>query len=150
MQTLVSFIPQYFANATGSLCKELGTTTRAFVSGYQRTRVHVCSLVRGEKRCLVANFNGAIPKGRIIIGATWRTTQNWASILADASISDDGRSTMVDMTAGWGGPALVKAEVTLDNGEVYNQVFRIAIQSAPYFQGEANPVSGPLELTVTA
>lgn len=150
MQTICAFIPQYFANQATATCNEYGRTTRAYVSGYNRTMVHVGKLVRGEKRCLVANFNGAIPKGRVIVSATWRTTQNWAAILNDAKIIESGRTTSVNMSAGWGGPALVKAEVTLDNGEIYNQVFRIDVQTAPYFQGEANPVSGTTEITVTA
>lgn len=133
-----------------SACEELGRATRAFVSGYDRTRTHEARLVRGEKRCLVANFNGAIPKGRTIAQAVWRTTQNWAAILSNGRIFENDRSTAVDMLAGWGGPAWVKVEATLDNGEVYTQVFRICVQNGPWFSGEANPQSGPQELIVIA
>lgn len=131
-------------------CEELGRTTRAYVSGYNRTRVHEVRVVRGEKRCLVANFNGAIPKGRTIASAVWRTTQNWAAIMSNGRIFENDRSTAVDLSAGWGGPAWVKCEATLDNGEVYTQVFRVLVQTPPWFAGEPNPVSGPTEVAVTA
>lgn len=126
---------------------DLGRTTTAYVSGYDLTRVHQSCLVRGAQRRLVANFNGAIPSGATIESATWRTTQNWAAIMSGGTI--DGRTTSVALQAGWGGLALVKAEVTLDTGEVYNQVFRIQVQSAPYFYNEGYPTSGPREIVIT-
>lgn len=127
---------------------DLGRTTTAYVSGYDRTRVHVANLVRGEQRTLLANFNATVPVGSTIASATWRTTQNWVALMSGGTI--DGRTTSVDLQAGWGGLALVKAEVTLDTGEVYNQVFRIQVQSAPYFCNESYPTSGPREIVITA
>lgn len=127
---------------------DFGRVTKALVSGYQRDRVHYGSLIRGEKRKLVANFNGAFDAERTIESATWRTTQNWGVYMADAEI--DGRSTQITITAQWGNNALVKCEVTLDNGEVYNQLFALRVQVSPWFQGETNPTNGPTELTATA
>lgn len=132
-----------------SPCDEMGRVTRAYVSGYTRTRVHESWLVRGERRCLVANFNGAIPKARSIASATWRTNQGASAILSNARIIDGGRSAAVDMLAGWGGVALVKVDALLDNGEVYNQVFHIGIQGDHWFPGESAPQPGPTQLTVT-
>ena len=130
-------------------CAELGRVTRAFVSGYQRTRVHRSRLVRGEKRCLIADFNGAIPEGRTITSVTWRTTQNSAAILSEAAVVDGGRKARVMLEAGIG-CAQVKCDVTLDNGEVYNQRFDVLVQPDPWFQGETTPTRGPQELTATA
>lgn len=132
------------------VCEELGRTTRAYVSGYDRTRVHEVRLVRGEKRCLVANFNGAIPPARTIASATWRVNQNQGAVLSNARIFEGNRSTAVDLLAGWTGYGLVKVEATLDNGEVYNQVFRVLVQQSPWFTGEPYPVSGPQTITVAA
>lgn len=130
-------------------CEELGRTTRAYVSGYQRTRVHRSRLVRGEKRCLVADFNGAIPAARSIASVTWRATNPSAAFMADAGVVEGGRSARVDVTAG-AGCSRIKCEVTLDNGEVYNQLFEVASQSGPWFQGESALQTGPYELTAVA
>ena len=83
-------------------CEEHGRATRAYVSGYQRTRIHRARLVRGERRCLIADFNGAIPAGRTITSVTWRTNQPAGAILSDAGIVVGGRKVRVDLTAGSG------------------------------------------------
>lgn len=130
-------------------CEEHGRVTRAYVSGYQRDRVHRSRLVRGERRCLVANFNGAIPPERTIASATWRCDQNQAIYMDNARIT--GRETAVDITAQIGAGGRVKCEVTLDNGEIYNQLFVVRVMSAPWFVGEQTSYSqGPTVLTVTA
>lgn len=132
-------------------CEEHGRVTRAYVSGYQRDRIHRSRLVRGERRCLVANFNGAIPPARTIATATWRCDQNQAIYMDNARITDDGRVAAVDITAQIGAGARVKCEVSLDNGEVYTQLFVIRVVSPPYFMGEPTwYAQGPTELVATA
>lgn len=131
-------------------CEEHGRVTRAYVSGYQRTRIHGSRLVRGERRCLVADFNGAIPPARSIASVTWRTNQHHAISMANAQIVDGGREVIVDITAQAGAGATIKCEVTLDNGEVYNQLFHVTVLPAPWFTGETTPASGPQALTATA
>lgn len=129
-------------------CEEHGRVTRAYVSGYQRARVHRAQLVRGERRCLVANFNGAIPPARSIVSATWRTNHPYGVSMSDARI--DGRETTVNITAQVGLGAEIKCQVTLDNGEVYNQLFVIRVFTGPWFRDETQPPAGPYELTATA
>lgn len=129
------------------MADDLGRTTRVFVSGYTRTRVHHSRVVRGERRCLVADFNGAIPKSRRIVSVTWRTNQPYAAILSAPRIK--GREVMVDLLAGQG-TAHVKCDVTLDNGEVYNQLFWIRAFTGPWYRGESAATEGPQELTATA
>lgn len=132
-------------------CEEHGRATRAYVSGYQRDRVHRSRLVRGERRCLVANFNGAIPPSRTIATATWRCDQNQAIRMDNARITDAGRVATVDITAQIGAGSRVKCEVTLDNGEIYNQLFVVRVISSPWFVGEQTHYSpGPTVLTATA
>ncbi len=128
----------------------MSRVTTAYVSGYDRTRVHQSCVVRGEKRTLLANFNGAMPADAVIASATWRTNQNSAAILSDGELSANERSTSVQLLAGWGGAAWVKVDATLDTGEVLTQVFVIRVQSAPWFTGETNPQQGPTEIVVTA
>lgn len=127
---------------------DFGRVTTAFVSGYQRDRVHYGQLVRGEKRELVANFNGAFPLDRTIASVTWRTNQNYCTYMADPVI--DGRTVKVTVTAQQGLASVIKCQVTLDNGEVYNQLFALRVIASPWFQGEGVPPNGPQELTATA
>lgn len=132
-------------------CEELGRVTRAYVSGYQRARTHRSWMVRGERRCLTADFNGAIPKSRTIASVTWRCNIPQCVFMRDAAIVDGGREVRVDVTAQLGAECWIKCEATLDNGEVYNQVFVLYVRNSPWFMGEVAPQStGPYELTVTA
>lgn len=129
---------------------DLGRTTTAYVSGYQLDRVHQSQLVRGSARQLVANFNGAIPAESLIVSAVWRCLIPQAAFMSNALISEDQRSTSVKIVAQIGDGSTVKCQVTLDTGEVYNQVFWIRVYTAPWFQGETSPPpTGPYELTVT-
>lgn len=132
-------------------CTELGRVTRANVSAYQRARVQHSRLVRGEKRCLVANFNGAIDPARTIISVVWRCEQPYYVGMANARIPNSGaftkRETAVDITAQLQGFAWLKCEATLDNGEIYTQVFTVSVANTPYFYGETFPTIGPYVLT---
>lgn len=131
-------------------CEELGRTTRAYVSGYHLARTHRSRMVRGVRRCLTANFNGAIPKSRSITAVTWRCDVPQCIYMRDAAIVTGGREVRVNITAQLGAECRVKCEATLDNGEVYNQVFVLYVRNSPWFFGEvASPATGPYELTAT-
>lgn len=130
-------------------CDEIGTTSRANASAHYRTRIHAVRLMLGERRCLVANFGGAISSARTITKATWRADYGFVALMANARIESDSRSTAVDLTANWLGDSMIRCEATLDNGEVYIQPFRVDVSGDPIFM----PVSqgnGPTALTVTA
>lgn len=130
---------------------DLGRATTAYVSGYQIDRVHHARMVRGAIRSLVANFNGAIPAGSLIVSAAWRCLEPQSIAMSDAVISEDRRSTSVKVAAQIGCGTTVKCQVTLDTGEAYNQVYWLRVLTAPWFMGEASPpATGPYELTVTA
>lgn len=135
-------------------CTELGRVTRANVSAYQRARVQHSRLVRGEKRCLVANFNGAFDPARTITSVTWRCEQPYYVGMANARIPNSGqfanREAAVDITAQLQGFAWLKCEATLDNGELYTQVFTVCVMNTPYFYGESIPVLGAYTLTANA
>ncbi|GAA0260549.1 hypothetical protein [Rhodanobacter caeni] len=130
---------------TVETCTELGRVTRAYVSGYQRARVHESRLIRGEKRCLVANFNGAIDAGRSIASVTWRCEQPYAAAMSNARVF--AREVAVDILAQLPGVSLIKCLVTLDNGEVYTQLFRVQVQDATWFDGEPAVAAGPTSIT---
>lgn len=128
-------------------CEELGRVTRAYVSGHYRTRVHESRLYAREKRCLVANFNGALPAGRSIASAVWDMSVIAAVGMATPSIV--GREVRVLIEAVRCGCAYLRCEVTLDNGEVYNQLFAVTVLDGPSF-GDQGAVAGPARLTVSA
>lgn len=135
---------------TEAPCKELGRTTRTYVTGYSLSRVNVTRVRRMAKRCVVANFNGAIPKERSIVSVRWETTSPWAILMSNARIATGGRETMVDVTfnfSGWGG---LLATVALDNGEVYNAEFSFTVLDTPLYPTATYPVSnGPYILTAS-
>lgn len=129
-------------------CDELGRVTRAYVSGYDRARVHVGTVRRQERRCVVAGFNGALPPGRSIVSVIWRCTSPWVTYMRDPSIFERDAQVMVDFqNPGWGA---LKATVTLDNGEIYNQTFEYTVRDAPWFMENYAPVAGPYTVTATA
>ena len=131
-------------------CDEMGRVSRAYVSAYIRDRQHLSRLIRGEKRCLIANFNGAIPTVHSISSVTFFCSAPWQVAMDTARIMPDLRGTGVNITAILSGGCLIKCVATLENGEAYVQLFRINIQESPWYQGEIIPPSGPYVLTAAA
>lgn len=133
---------------TPTSCDEVGPVTRQRVSAYQRTRTQRVSLVRGERRCIVTDFRGAIGITRTIASVVIRVDNNAIVVISDAWCDDTTAS--VTMTTQVGGVANVKVEVTLDNGEVYNALYRIYVQGSPWFAGETySGTVGPTSLSAT-
>jgi hypothetical protein len=128
-------------------CTELGRVTRCYVSGYTRNRVHDSRLVRGELRCLVANFNGAVDKARTIVSVTWRMNPSLCVSMSNARIIAGAREVAVDIHAIWTGEAAIKCEAKMDNGEIYTQLFRIDVADSPWFDGDYPTAAGPTVLT---
>lgn len=129
-------------------CEEIGRVSRAYVSAHDRTRVHNTRLYPREKRCLVANFNGAIPAGRTIVTATWE--MEVASSVSIASPSIAGRSAQVMIQACYRGMVCLRCQVVLDNGEIYNQLFVVQVLDGPYFGDEATATApGPTQVSVS-
>lgn len=150
----MSFTPQYDAPSPPppppplpDPCCELGRVTRTFVSGYTLSRQNVARVRRFAKRCVVANFNGALCPGRVITKVRWETTSPWSIHMSNARIANGQRETMVDVAfnfAGWGG---VLATVTLDNGEVYNAEFSFTVIDSPLYPTANYPsANGPYRL----
>lgn len=130
-------------------CQEIGPATRARVSAYTLDRVHVVRAVRTQRRCLIADFNGAIPKSRRIVRATWRCDSPWVTIMDTPEITTNGRVAQVSATLGNCGHGAVKCTVDLDNGEIYTQMFEVRVVDARYFDEPYNQ-PGPFVLQVSA
>lgn len=128
-------------------CGELGRTNRTYVTGYSLSRVNVTRVRRMAKRCVVANFNGALDPDRQIVSVRWETTSPWAILMSNARIAFGQRETMVDVTfnfSGWGG---LLATVTLDNDEVYNAEFQFTVVDTPLYPSATYPIgNGPFRL----
>lgn len=147
--TVIQFTPEVnvTAPAPAAKCDELGRITRTYVSGYTLSRQNVARVRRSSKRCVVANFNGALPPGRLITSVRWETTSPWSINMSNARIATGQRETMVDVLfnfAGWGG---ILATVTLDNGEIYNAEFSFTVIDSPLYPTATYPNgNGPYRL----
>lgn len=127
----------------------MSRVTVAIASAYDRTREQVCELSRGEIRELSANFSGVLEQGETIASATWRVTQPWGSILTAPTIGENGKRTGCTLQAGIG-RAHIKVLIQTTTGRQLPQLFRIDVDSSPWFQGEVAATGGPYELTVVA
>lgn len=130
-------------------CDEPGQVTRCYVSTFDAPRIHESRLFQQGKRCLEANFNGAIGVGRKIVSVKWSMQTPYSVVMDTARITADQRSTRVNITAAWTGDAWMRAQVTLDNGEIYTQLFHVVVPPSPWF-GDVSPTAGPSELTASA
>lgn len=133
--------------APAATCEELGRVSRCYVSAHDRARIHDTRLYPTEKRCLVANFNGAVAKGRTIVKAEWRMQPVLAVSMANPVI--EGREARVMIQAAYRGETSIKCTVTFDNGEIYTQLFRVLTLPGPFF-GDEFTTGGPAFLQVTA
>lgn len=129
-------------------CDEIGSVSRAIVSAHDRTRIHQISVPPGERRCVVADFNGALPLGRSIATAEWRLAGLGVASMSSAAIPTS-RVTQVQLKVGYPGQVALRCLATLDNGEVYVQRFMIVVPSMPFF-GDEQVQAGPQVLTVVA
>lgn len=125
----------------------MGRASTAYASGYYRDRVHVTQVYANEIRPLIANFGGALNKGRAIASATWDTYQGAFASLATPTLTET--TATVVMAAQYSGNAVIRCTATLDNGEKIVQQFYIDVLPAPVYQGEVY-VTGPSRVTVEA
>lgn len=120
-------------------------TQTAYASAYQRDRVHVSQVLRGESRQIVVNFNALMAKADTITTVTWRAESGQPLMMSAATIS--GQTASVRVVANSGGVAILKCVVTTSAGDKLTQLFRIESGGSPYFAGEVIPTtSGPTSL----
>jgi len=129
-------------------CDEIGIVSRVFASAHDRTRIHQISVPPGERRCVVADYNGAIPVGRSIAAIEWRLQCQGVVAISNAAIPAT-RQAQVQIQAGCPGRTALRCMATLDNGEVYVQRFMVEVPCMPSFGDEA-VTSGPTTLTAVA
>lgn len=128
-------------------CNELGRTSRTYVTGYSLSKVNVCRVRRQAKRCVVANFNGALDPERRIVSVRWETTSPWSTFMSNARIAFGQRETMVDVSFNFSGWAGILATATLDNGEIYNAEFSFTVLDTPLYPSATYPLGqGPFRL----
>lgn len=120
--------------------------TTAYVSAYERDRIHRTRLYAYEKCRLTADFNGALEPDEAIVSATWQTQYTNSVVMSDAEATD--RTTSVLIGSQYAGPSILKCTVTLADGQLRVQQFRIEVLSQPIYLGDTW-VSGPLSLTAT-
>ena len=128
---------------------ELGRTTTAYMSGYNRSRIHQAALYAGEVRLLGLNANGAMPVGETVASVVWDTWNTDVCVLGAGAIEADGRSVTIDMKAQCSGRASVRCIVTTSGGGKYTQWYSIRVLEAPVMQGDTW-VNGASHVVVTA
>lgn len=129
-------------------CEEIGPVSKADVSAFNRTRLHSVRVLPGEKRCLVANFNGAVTPARTIATAEWRMESNVVASMANGQLLSPYRETEVTVTAHLPGVAPIECRATFDNGEVYVQRFMVEVMNGWLLDTPAP--SGQLTITLSA
>lgn len=122
---------------------EIGRVTRNYVSAHQRDRVHQGSIYASERRALVTNFNGAIPKGRAIVSAVWQTRDTLICAMSDPVVRT--REVQVSIAAQYSGEARIRVDATLDDGSIYSAWHVISVRAAPMFGG-SGWIAGPSRL----
>lgn len=130
-------------------CDEIGPVSKANVSAFNPMRVHGVRLFAGAKRCLIANFNGAITAGRTIAEAKWQADGGWSTAMTGGTIGVNGRETTVTIEAIQGpGCTTIQCTATLDNGERYSQLFVVEVGYTP-FQASGQFPTGQTTIVVT-
>ncbi|WP_435013004.1 hypothetical protein [Xanthomonas arboricola] len=128
-------------------CDEIGRVSRAFVSAHTRTRVRGVHVGAGERRCVVADYNGAIPPSRSIARVEWRLAGDGVARIFEAAIPTT-RQTQVQLHAQRAGRVMLRCLATLDNGEVYVQSFMVLVAPDPF--ADQAGAGGSLVLTAVA
>lgn len=140
------------ATATISMvenCNEIGNATKILAGAWDRVRMFGARLIRGERRCLLVDFNGAIPANRTIVSAKWQCALPYIAFMANARIFPDRRSTAVDLTANYPNVTDFKCTATLDNGEEYVQLIRVEVDDTYWFSADTIATVGPTVLVAT-
>ncbi len=113
----------------------------AYASAYQRDRVHVSRIMRGESRTLRVNFN-AVAGDDTVASVVWRAQTGYPLVMSAAAILENVASVKIVATNS--GVSILRCTVTLASGETLVQMMRVEVEGAPYFAGEVIPaVTGP-------
>jgi hypothetical protein len=132
-------------------CGELGRVTRSFVSGYTAARTEIRRIRRFSKRCVVANFNGAMPKGVTITRVRWETTSPWSIHMSNPRVESTGRTVAIDAAFNFQGLGAMLATATWSNGEITNAEFFFTVLDRPlYPSAHYNNANGPYHLEASA
>lgn len=124
----------------------MARSVTAFASAYQRTRCHVTGFTRGDVFTLGANFTACL-NGATVASVVWRVSNTQSIVLGSGAIT--GGLCTITATAGTG-DCYVKALATLSDGKKISQLFRVCVQSSPWFDGETLVSAGSASVTVTA
>lgn len=116
---------------------------RAIASATFPEREHFGVVVRGQRAPLSVDFNGVLPAGVTLTGATWRCGAPWAVAMAGATFGE--RSSEVVITGTMGYAAVMRCEATASDGSVHVQTFVIQVAGR---RGGSEPAipSGPVSV----
>jgi hypothetical protein len=145
---ILQFMPQVEITPP---CGELGRVTRSFVSGYTASRVETRRIRRFSKRCVVADFNGAMPSGVTITHVRWDCTSPWSIFMANPRVESSGRKVAIDASFNFAGSGGLLATATWSNGEITNTEFDFTVLDRPLYPGAVyDSANGPYVLEADA
>jgi len=119
--------------------------TVAYVSDFQRDRVHRSDFYRGESRRYRAEFRGVLPEGVYVQSSKWQCLNPSVTIMS--AITGDYTGTEITLTLGYAGIGAMTCTVVLTNGAVVNQQFVVGCNPSPWYTGEVVQPQGPYQLT---
>ncbi len=124
---------------------------KGYVSAYSARQTQPTRVRRFQKRTLIADFNGAIPKDALIESVKWECTSPWANFISDAQIAADQKSTSLKVEFNFAGWGAIKATATMDDGSTENYEWYFTVQDSPLYPSATyNLANGPYSLTVNA
>lgn len=121
--------------------------TTAYVSDFQRDRVHRSDFYRGESRRYRAEFRGVLPDGVYVQSSKWQCLNPSVTIMSD--ITGDYTGTEITLTLGYAGIGAMTCTVVLTNGAVVNQQFVVGCNPSPWYTGDVVPPQGSYQITTT-
>jgi hypothetical protein len=131
---------------TLSAADEVGRTTRAYVSGYNRSRVHTARLYGNETRALVADFSAVLGASRTIASVLWKS--DGAGFVNMSAPVKTTRTSSITISTMFSGITRIRCAITTDTGEVYTQLFLVQSLDAPFFSGDQFVSNGVTQLSI--
>ena len=109
----------------------MSRVTTAYVSAYQRGRIHESRLFRYERRNFTANFNAALEGDVGVSSVDWYCSNPAVTVMADATCTQ--KEGGVTVTINVPGFSILKCSATLTDGSVLTQLFRVMSMPSAYF-----------------
>jgi len=125
----------------------MSRVSKAYVSGYTRTRIASVRLLPTEARSLVADFGAALEPEQEIVQARWQLDVSGTATLAAPVITLDGKQTSCTLTGFRWGCVACRCTVTLNDGGILTQLYAVEVADSNFV---LDPIpGGGIDVTAT-